>query len=48
LEQLLAVRFGALPGMLAARLSGAESAQLAAWFQRALTASSLEAVFADG
>jgi len=48
LEQLLAVRFGALPGALAARLAGAESAQLAAWFQRALTASSLEAVFADG
>ena len=48
LEQLLAVRFGTLPDVIAARLAEAESAQLAAWFQRALTAQSLEGVFADG
>ena len=48
LEQLLAARFGALPGAVAARLAEAESAQLAAWFQLALTAQSLEGVFADG
>jgi hypothetical protein len=29
------------------RLAGAESAQLATWFQRALTAPSFEAVFAQ-
>lgn len=44
-EHLLVARFGPLPGALAARLAGAESAQLSVWFQRALTAESLEAVF---
>jgi hypothetical protein len=45
LEQLLAVRFGPLPDLVETRLAEAESVQLAAWFQRGLTASTLEAVF---
>lgn len=48
LEQVLVVRFGPLSEGVAARLAGAESAQLAVWFQRGLTAPSLDAVFADG
>ncbi|WP_172965267.1 transposase [Candidatus Thiodictyon syntrophicum] len=46
LEHLLVARFGPLPGSLAVRVAGAESAQLSAWFERALTADSLDAVFA--
>jgi hypothetical protein len=46
LEHLLVVRFGPLPEVFRARLVEAESAQLSAWFERALTADSLEAVFA--
>ena len=45
LEQLLAVRFGPLPDLVETRLAEAESVQLAAWFQRGLTAPTLEAVF---
>ena len=45
LEQLLVGRFGSLPGLIAARLAGADSAQLAVWFQRGVTASTLDAVF---
>jgi len=46
LERLLVARFGPLPGPLAVRVAGAESAQLSVWFERALTADSLDAVFA--
>ena len=45
LEQLLMVRFGSLPVRAVARLAGADSAQLAVWFQRGVTASTLDAVF---
>jgi hypothetical protein len=34
-----------LPDLVEARLAGAESVQLAAWFQRGLTAPTLDAVF---
>ncbi|WP_295393294.1 cytosolic protein [uncultured Thiodictyon sp.] len=45
LEQLLMGRFGSLPASAVARLAGADSAQLAIWFQRGVTASTLDAVF---
>jgi hypothetical protein len=46
LEELLVARFGPLSETVRGRLAGADSARLAIWFRRALTASSLDAVFA--
>ena len=46
LEELLVARFGPLSETVRGRLAGADSARLALWFRRALTASSLDAVFA--
>jgi len=46
LEELLATRFGPLSETVRDRLAGADSAQRAIWFRRALTAPSLERVFA--
>jgi hypothetical protein len=46
LEELLATRFEPLSETVRGRLAGADSAQLSLWFRRALTAPSLERVFA--
>jgi len=48
LEELLEARFGPVSEMVRGRLADADSAQLSLWFRRALTASSLESVFAGG
>ena len=48
LEELLATRFGPLSETIRSRLAGANSAQLSLWFRWALTAPSLESVFAGG
>jgi hypothetical protein len=47
LLRLLRARFGALPEAAVTRIRGAESAQLDAWFDRALTAATLQDVL-DG
>jgi hypothetical protein len=44
LVKLLCSRFGALPETVAARIRAANSAQLDAWFDRALTAATLHDV----
>ena len=48
LRKLLIRRFGPLPGWAAAKLAGAEPAQLEVWGERVLEAATLEAVFAEG
>ena len=48
LEELLVTRLGPLSETIRSRLAGANSAQLSLWFRRALTAPSLESVFAGG
>jgi hypothetical protein len=47
LVKLLCSRFGVLPDATLARIHTADSTRLDTWFDRALTASSLDAVF-DG
>jgi hypothetical protein len=44
LMMVLFTRFGTLPEATTARIQGADSAQLSAWFKRALTAAALEDV----
>jgi len=47
LDELLVTRFGPLPETVRSQLVAADAAQLSIWFRRALTASTLDAVFAD-
>lgn len=47
LEELLATRFGPVAETVRGRLAEADSAQLSLWCRRALTAPSLERVFAE-
>jgi hypothetical protein len=47
LLRVLRIRFGALPEAVVARVHGAESAQVSAWFDRAVTAPTLQDVL-DG
>ena len=47
LLMLLSRRFGPLPAAVDARVHSAELAQLQRWFERGITAPSLDAVFAD-
>jgi predicted transposase YdaD len=47
LRKQLVRRFGPLPAWAAAKLAGAEPAQLEAWGERVLEAATLEAVFAE-
>ena len=45
LLKLLTIRFGALPGDVVARMNAADLDQLARWFERGVTAPTLDAVF---
>lgn len=48
LRRLLDARLGSVPSDLDARIEAAELSRLETWFERALTAASLDAVFEDG
>ena len=47
LDELLTARFGSLAATVRSQLAAADAAQLSIWFRRALTAPTLDAVFAD-
>ena len=47
LDELLTARFGSLATTVRSQLAAADAAQLSIWFRRALTAPTLDAVFAD-
>ncbi len=47
LQKLLTKRFGAIPAEIAAQIGGASFAQIEAWFDLAIDAPSLSAVFGD-
>ncbi len=47
LVELLVTRFGPLPETVREQLAVADAAQLSIWFRRALTAATMDAVFAD-